>query len=83
MHEHDLPYLPVVDSNLRVVGVVRRHSLLTNSSSNCAFLIANPQQLLPLGKVTFEAKTLGNLKRRNYTAFNLLAALSSVLAADR
>ena len=25
MREHGLPYLPVVDSNLRVVGVVRRH----------------------------------------------------------
>ena len=25
MREHGLQYLPVVDSNLRIVGVVRRH----------------------------------------------------------
>ena len=28
MHEHDFPYLPVVDTNLRVVGIVRMRDLL-------------------------------------------------------
>jgi hypothetical protein len=38
--------------------------------------IADPQQVLPLAKVTLEAKTLGNLESRDQTAFDLLAALS-------
>ena len=42
--------------------------------------IANAQQVLPLAKVTVEPHALGNLKRRDETSLDLLAALSSAFA---
>jgi hypothetical protein len=42
--------------------------------------IPNPQQLLPLPEVTFEAHAPGNLKRRDQTALDLLAGLPGSLA---
>jgi hypothetical protein len=44
------------------------------------FSIANPQQLLPLPQLPFEAQALGDPKGRDYTALDLLAALSGVIA---
>jgi hypothetical protein len=39
--------------------------------------------VLPLAKVALETKALGNAKRRDNTALDLLAALSGALATDR
>ena len=45
------------------------------------FSIANPQQVLPLAKVTFETHAFGNLKCRDDATLNLLAALSGPLTS--
>jgi hypothetical protein len=42
--------------------------------------ITNPQKFLPLANVPLEAQALGNAKGRDYTALDLLAALSGVIA---
>ena len=42
--------------------------------------IPNPQQPLPLPQLTFEAHALGNLKRRDQTALDLLVGLPGSFA---
>ena len=43
-------------------------------------LIANPQQVLPLAIVAFEAQALGNPKGRDQTSFDLLSTFTGVIA---
>jgi hypothetical protein len=44
------------------------------------WLVANPQQVFPLTKVTFEAHAFGNLKRCDQATLDLLAGLASRFA---
>ena len=39
------------------------------------FSVANPQQMLPLAKVTLEAHAFGNLKSRDQASLDLLSTL--------
>jgi hypothetical protein len=43
-------------------------------------LFANPQQVLPLAKVTLEAHALGDLEARDDTPLDLLTGLPGALA---
>jgi hypothetical protein len=45
-------------------------------------LFANPQQVLPLAKVALESHALGNLKRRDDAALDLLSGLSGAFASQ-
>jgi hypothetical protein len=51
---------------------------VTNSEPQ--FSISNPQKFLPLAKIAFESRTLGNLESRDHTAFDWLAAFSGTFA---
>ena len=75
MREHGLQYLPVVDSNLRIVGVVRMKDVITwTNVKQMALFNRQSAAILPLAKVAFEAHALGDLKRRDDAALDLLAA---------
>ena len=44
------------------------------------FSIANPQQVLPLAKVTFETHAFGNLKCRDEATLDLLVRFAEAIA---
>jgi hypothetical protein len=44
--------------------------------------VVNPQQVLPLAKVTLEAHALGDLEARDDTSLDLLAGLAGSFAAS-